>query len=52
MGTVGLSLPGNHTSATLTGTDLKSVVVKADESGRYWIEGVTGGDHEFTMVGL
>ncbi len=49
--TVGLPLPGNYTSATLTGTDLKSGVVEADETGRHWIEGLAGGDHEFTVVG-
>ena len=51
-GTVGLPLPGNHTSATLTGTDLKDVVVTADESGRHWIEGLSGGNREYVVVAL
>ena len=51
-GIVGLPLPGNHTSATLTGTGITYRVVEADESGRYWVKGLTGGHHEFTVVGL
>ncbi|PIL35419.1 hypothetical protein GSI_02146 [Ganoderma sinense ZZ0214-1] len=51
-GIVGLPLPGNHTSATLTGTDLEGVTVTVDESGRYWIEDSAGGDLEITVVGL
>ncbi|KAI1796973.1 Six-hairpin glycosidase [Ganoderma leucocontextum] len=51
-GTVGLPLPGNSTSATLAATGRKGDVVHADESGRYWVNGLAGGDHEFVVVGL
>ena len=51
-GTVGLSFPGNYTSAILKGTDLDDVVVTADEWGKYWIEGLAGGDREFVVVGV
>ena len=51
-GTVGVPLPGNHTSAILSGTDHNRDIVHADESRRYWIEGLAGGDYEFIVVGL
>ncbi|KAI1796990.1 Six-hairpin glycosidase [Ganoderma leucocontextum] len=51
-GTVEVPLPGNHTSAVLTATGRKGGVVHADESGRYWVKGLVGGDHEFVVVGL
>ena len=51
-GTVGLPLPGNHTSAIITGKGRDRKAVNADEAGRYWVEGVIGGDHEFVVIGL
>lgn len=51
-GTVGLPFPGNFTSAILTGTGRKGERVQADASGRFWIDGVAGGEYEFVRVGL
>ncbi|PIL35388.1 hypothetical protein GSI_02114 [Ganoderma sinense ZZ0214-1] len=51
-GTVGLSFPGNYTSAVLSGTNLDGVVVTADDWGKYWIEDLAGGDREFVVVGV
>ncbi|PIL35418.1 hypothetical protein GSI_02145 [Ganoderma sinense ZZ0214-1] len=51
-GTVGLLLPGNHTSAILTGKDRDGDIVHGDKLGRYWVGGLAGGDYEFTVVGL
>ncbi|PIL35405.1 hypothetical protein GSI_02131 [Ganoderma sinense ZZ0214-1] len=51
-GTVGLPLPGNHTTAIVTGTNRKDAPVHADESGRYWIKSLAGGVHSFVVVGL
>ncbi|PIL26320.1 hypothetical protein GSI_12076 [Ganoderma sinense ZZ0214-1] len=51
-GTVGAPVPGNFTSITLLGTGGKGERVQADASGRVWINGVDGGDHEFVLVGL
>ena len=51
-GTVGVPLPGNFTSALLTGLGRQGDRVQADASGRYWIDGVAGGNHEIVLVGL
>ena len=51
-GTVAVPLPGNFTSGILTGAGRGGDVVHADESGRYWIDNVAGGDHDFSVVGL
>ena len=51
-GSVGLPLPGNHTTAVVTGTGRKSTAVHADESGRHWVKSLAGGAHSFVVVGL
>ena len=51
-GTVGLPLPGIFTSAILTGAGRKGDRVQADASGRFWVNDVDSGDHEFVLVGL
>ena len=45
-GTVGVPLPGNFTSAILTGMGRKGDRAQADGSGRFWIDGVDGGDRD------
>ena len=49
-GSIGIPLPGNHTTAFLSGVDSEAQRVSADESGRYWIHGVAGGEHEFVAL--
>ncbi|PIL26419.1 hypothetical protein GSI_12176 [Ganoderma sinense ZZ0214-1] len=51
-GSVGVPLPGNFKSAMLSGMNREGEVVRVDACGRYWINGVDGGDHEFVVVGL
>ena len=46
---MGLPLPGNSPKATLT-SGIRNGIVHADRSGRAWIEGVAGGEHEFMVV--
>ena len=50
-GTVALPLPGNYTSAIITGAGREGDTVHADESGRCAIEGIAGGDYTFVVVG-
>ncbi|TBU23303.1 hypothetical protein BD311DRAFT_768759 [Dichomitus squalens] len=50
-GTVGVPLPGNYTTETLSSADGGGDVVRADESGRYWIRDLAGGEHRFVVVG-
>ena len=51
-GTVGIPLPGKHGKALLKQGDGKAKVVHVDSSGRYWVEGLSGGDHEFVATAL
>ena len=51
-GMVAVPLPGDFTSAVLTGTGRKEDAIHADESGRYQIDDIAGGDHTFVVVGL
>ena len=48
-GSVGLPLPSHSTKATLT-SDVRNMTVHADRFGRFWIEGVAGGEHEFVVA--
>ena len=50
-GRVAVPLPGNSTSAIITGAGREGEIVHADESGWYAIEGIAGGDYTFVMVG-
>ena len=49
-GAVGLPLPGNGTHATLSSSGGKKTSIRGDDSGRFWVEGVAGGEHEFIVV--
>ena len=49
-GTVGLPLPGNSTEGRLKTDGEGSVTVQADSAGRFWLEGVSGGEHDFVVT--
>ncbi|TBU60063.1 hypothetical protein BD310DRAFT_976199 [Dichomitus squalens] len=49
-GTVGVPLPGNYTTATVSSADGGGGFVRADESGRYWITDLAGGDHHHSAA--
>ena len=49
-GTVGLPFPGNSTQATLVRGNTQKEWVRADASGRFWLEDVAGGEHEYLLV--
>ncbi|KAI0670135.1 bacterial alpha-L-rhamnosidase domain protein [Trametes maxima] len=51
-GKVGIPLPGRHGKAHLTGGPVKGSVVHGDSAGRYWIEGLKGGNYEFVAVAV
>lgn len=51
-GTVGIPLPNNSTKGTLTGSSMRGEEVEADTFGRIWVDGLSGGDHQFVLVGL
>ncbi|KAI8995346.1 bacterial alpha-L-rhamnosidase domain protein [Trametes punicea] len=51
-GTVGVPLPGKQNKALLAVGSATATVVHGDASGRYWIGGLSGGEHEFVAVAL
>ena len=49
-GSVGIPLPGNHTTALLSGLNSEAQRIRADESGRYWIHDIAGGEHGLLLL--
>ncbi|KAH9890934.1 alpha-L-rhamnosidase domain protein [Cubamyces lactineus] len=51
-GTIGIPLPGKHNGALLKQGKGQAKVVHGDSSGKYWIDGLSGGDYEFVATAL